>query len=161
MPPSAAPGPCAQPLQRQHSQPRSFGLCGASTKQPDGGLQVGCGAPSPMQQTPHLPFRGPPPEQMPFRLICVLARGCDNLDSWPMEQKMIGLPGDVKTILGRQYQSGFFESLLNAQQHYLTCVSRVHVELSPLPPRAGERLGNFEVTNLSNNPIVVDNQRLQ
>eukprot|EP00913_Durusdinium_trenchii_P029809 g27934.t1 len=59
-------------------------------------------------------------------------------------------------MLGRVHQTGFFEHLLQneAAQRYLCCVSRSHVEITPLGN------GDFQVTNLSANPVAIAGPKL-
>lgn len=103
----------------------------------------------------------PPAERAavaPWRLLCVLALGQDAV-LMPLEERAIELQEGAETRLGREHQLGMFERLLGSKagEKYLCCVSRSHVKLTPIAGSAG----CFEVTNLSVNPIVVSNERLE
>merc|ERR1712146_166873 len=60
------------------------------------------------------------------------------------------------TFIGRQHQEGFFEQLLcEADEWYLQCISRTHLEISP----AG-RVGRFMLKNLSVYPVILGKETL-
>lgn len=90
----------------------------------------------------------------PLSLLCVSAIGTD-VSKIPLEARTVPLNIKQKLVLGRMHQSGFFEHLLQGDmaQRYLCCVSRAHLEITPTG-------GDFEVVNLSANPIAIAGPKL-
>mmetsp|Transcript_78780 Transcript_78780/g.124306 ORF Transcript_78780/g.124306 Transcript_78780/m.124306 type:complete len:436 (-) Transcript_78780:106-1413(-) len=91
----------------------------------------------------------------PLSLLCVSAIGTD-VSEIPLEARTVPLNIKQKLVLGRMHQSGFFEHLLQGDmaQRYLCCVSRAHLEITPTGG------GDFEVVNLSANPIAIAGPKL-
>jgi len=58
--------------------------------------------------------------------------------------------------VGRQHQPGFFEAILGPESSSLSFISRKHFELHPVQGQAC-----FELTNYSQNLILVDSQKVQ
>eukprot|EP00930_Biecheleria_cincta_P037864 TRINITY_DN26015_c0_g1_i1.p1 TRINITY_DN26015_c0_g1~~TRINITY_DN26015_c0_g1_i1.p1 ORF type:complete len:831 (+),score=186.27 TRINITY_DN26015_c0_g1_i1:265-2493(+) len=79
------------------------------------------------------------------------------------EARTIGLSTFRVTPVGRQHQTGFFERLLSQSQTgpFLQCISRNHFEVAPITGEESPEKQRFQVTCLSNNPIVVSGKELQ
>jgi len=109
------------------------------------------------QQEPDQSSVTAPVPSSSYYLVCTLARGGCAPAEQPMEVKVIPVPEGKRMTVGRTSQPGFFEGLLGPNSNFLAFISRSHFDLSPLSGRDGV----FELTNLSTNPIVLQQQRLQ
>lgn len=91
-------------------------------------------------------------------LVCVLALG-NELTSLPKHARAIDLPAETQLVVGRENHMQMLESLLANEpgKQYLGCVSRSHIEVRPVDLQTSRC---FEVANLSINPIMLGDLRL-
>merc|ERR1712113_1096302 len=86
---------------------------------------------------------------------CIYALGHDDLNSFALDDCRFLVPLDGELKIGRQHQVGLFERLLGttAGKPYLKCISRSHLQLSPMTRHCVNRV--FGLVNDSVNPVVV------
>lgn len=90
-----------------------------------------------------------------WRLVCVRAEGFADgeIEVIAEERRCIDLTEGV-TVVGRQHQSGVFESLLSRSPSRMGLVSRAHLQIQV-------QGASLNATNLSGNPVYIDFSALQ
>jgi hypothetical protein len=91
-------------------------------------------------------------------LECTFARGVD-LDTLPMQAKLLGFRLGESVELGRLCQPGFFENLLQGEPQRITQLSRKQCCVLLSKEESGALC--FYVRNVGTNAVFVDGQKLE
>jgi hypothetical protein len=124
-----------------------------------GPLRPDCGAEEQVSvASPLPPWASTAPEARRCRLVCVAALG-NQVTLLSVDDRSITLPRDAAINIGREANLHLLETLLAHEpgRHHLDMVSRRHLVMESTADEYGSC---FQVTNRSQNPIIVAGQKL-